>query len=383
MRVRAISKMKKSRPNSHISRVKKKVLFLVVTLEVGGTEVYLLRFIRYIKERNLDLFVLCKRGVSGQLERRFLDLGVEIIYEPLTNFPGRSWLKFLKILNYHKFDSVVDFTGNFSGVPLFLSKLSGIRTRLVFYRKSTNLFEETPMRLILNRLLNILTYRSATKVLSNSKDALSFFYPKKILDNETKFKTISNGVFVEEYNKGIDKDDLRKSLGIPANAFVIGHVGRFHSHKNHLNISKLAKNILPEMQEVYFLLIGRGVKKGFQDLLDHERIVISDVRFDIPNVLQIMDAFYFPSISEGHPNALIEAMISGVPFIASNIPTVKESIPEDYHQYLIDPNDISGVSEIVNRFRKKDFRSQFVKAQKHAIKTFDSKSKFKEFFEQL
>ena len=67
-----------------------------------------------------------------------------------------------------------------------------------------------------------------------------------------------------------------------------------------------------------------------------------EFRKDIPRVLKSLDCFIFPSLTEGQPNALIEAMISGVPFIASDIPPIKECVPEKYHYLLFSVDDVNG-----------------------------------------
>ncbi len=52
-----------------------------------------------------------------------------------------------------------------------------------------------------------------------------------------------------------------------------------------------------------------------------------------------MDAFFFPSLNEGQPNALLEAILAGVPFVASDIPPHRESLPEWLHDRLVPAND--------------------------------------------
>ena len=50
-----------------------------------------------------------------------------------------------------------------------------------------------------------------------------------------------------------------------------------------------------------------------------------------------MDVFIFPSYNEGQPNALIEATITGLPIVASNIPSIKETVSEEMNQVLFPP----------------------------------------------
>jgi glycosyltransferase involved in cell wall biosynthesis len=363
--------------------MKKKMLFIVVSLELGGTENYLLRFLDFTKNKKTKAVVLCKRGVTGSLEKKYLALGVRVIKMRVNNFPSISWIRFYNFLKNEKIDTVCDFTGNFAGITLAISKLVGIRKRIVFYRKSTNLFYEDKFRLIYNNWLNKLTFYFSTKILSNSYDALHFFYSDKINEEKNKFRVIRNGLPLAKFNNKINFNQLRESINIPKEAFLIGHVGRFHPDKNHDTLVKVANNILKKHHNVYFLIIGRGVKKGISKNKVHERIILSNERSDIPDILQIMDAFYFPSISEGQPNALIEAMTSGLPFVASDIATVKESIPENYHKYLVPFNDIYKAEKKLTSFINKNSKSLFSQVQQFALSKYNSEDRFIEFYNEL
>ena len=359
------------------------MLFIVVSLELGGTENYLLRFLDFTKDKNIEPIILCKRGVSGSLENNFLALGVRIVKMRVNNLPIISWIKFYLFLKKEKFDVISDFTGNFAGITLAISKLVGIKKRIVFYRKSTNLFYEDKFRLIYNNWLNKLTFYFSTKILSNSYDALHFFYSDKINEEKNKFRVIRNGLPLAKFNNKININQLRESINIPNEAFLIGHVGRFHPDKNHDALVKVANNILKKHHNVYFLIIGRGVKKGISKNKVHERIILSNERSDIPDILQIMDAFYFPSISEGQPNALIEAMASGLPFVASDISTVKESVPENYHKYLVSFNDIYAAERNLTNFINKNSKTLFDQAQHFALSEYNSEDRFIEFYNEL
>ena len=363
--------------------MKKKILFIVVTLELGGTENYLLRFLDFTKNKNIEPIILCKRGVTGSLENKFLALGAKIVKMRVNNLPSTSWLHFYNFLKNEKIDTVCDFTGNFSAIILAISKLIGIKKRLVFYRKSTNLFKEDMFRLFYNSLLNKLTFNYSTKILSNSDDALNFFYPKKINKMNNKFKVIRNGLPLKNFNNVINKKKLRLFLKIPDKAFLIGHVGRFHPDKNHEAVVKVANNILKKHNNVYFLIIGRNVKKSLFKNKVHERIILSDERSDIPDILQIMDAFYFPSISEGQPNALIEAIATGLPFVASDIATIKETVPEIYHRYLVPFYDICKAEKILTDFVNKNSKQLFNQAKQFILSKYNAEDRFTDFYNEL
>lgn len=365
--------------------MKKNVLFIVNDLNVGGIETYLLRFLK-IYSIKINPIILCKSGNGGVLEDEYLKLNIKIIKIKMHYIPFNSLFKFCKLLKFYKVDTVCDFSGDFSGIPMFVSKLFGVHKRLSFYRGSSHRFKLSILKLKYNKIVNYLTYSCSTKILSNSEEALKFFHSSR-LDNVKKFKVIRNGLPLNNFNNEID-ENLRKSFNIPKNAFIIGHVGRFDSSKNHNTIFKTASNICKKYSHVYFLLSGLGVSNGlnnfeFADTKISNRIITPGLRSDVPELLGIMDAFYFPSITEGQPNALIEAMVCGLPFVSSNIATIKECVPLEYHKYLVSPNDVMSSVRLLSGFIKKDHEKDFINAKKYAKFNFNAIDKFKYFFDEL
>ena len=123
----------------------KKVIFIVKTIEIGGLENYLLRFIKYANNR-LDSTVLCNAGKSGTLEDAYRKENAKIILFKLGFFSLLDYWKLYKYLKKEKFDSICDFTGDFSGAVLLTAKFAGIRNRLVFYRGSEYQFIPTNIK---------------------------------------------------------------------------------------------------------------------------------------------------------------------------------------------------------------------------------------------
>ena len=135
---------------------------------------------------------------------------------------------------------------------------------------------------------------------------------------------INNCIDLEKYKfHPTDKLQIRKLLGIPENAYVIGNVGRFYEQKNHVFLVKLFKEIIKIKPDAYLLLIGDGILKEMiiNDLesasLSNNYLILSN-RDDIPELLFSMDIFVFPSLYEGLPLALLEAQAAGINCVVSD-----------------------------------------------------------------
>lgn len=141
--------------------------------------------------------------------------------------------------------------------------------------------------------------------------------------------TVHNGINLERFQKREhSKEVLREKFKVPANAFVVGHVGRFSFQKNHSFLLRVFKMVKEVCHEAHLLLVGDGELesqiRGFlkENGLDHSVTILSH-RDDIPDLMNIMDVFVFPSVFEGLGIVLIEAQAVGLRCVVS------DAVPEE------------------------------------------------------
>ena len=125
--------------------------------------------------------------------------------------------------------------------------------------------------------------------------------------------------------------ELRRNLGIPDGAFVVGHVGRFHEQKNHEFLLRIASEVIRKCPEAHFLLVGDGPlrdqivtqvkKQGFEHCVTFVRDTRSMPQF----MLSAMDCFVLPSRYEGLPLVSVEAQAAGLPCFLSD-PITRELV---------------------------------------------------------
>lgn len=143
---------------------------------------------------------------------------------------------------------------------------------------------------------------------------------------------IRNGVDFNKFrNIEKTKEEIRKELNIPSDAYVIGQVGRFAYQKNPEFTVEIFSELLKKSPNSYLLLIGRGkqeedLRKQIKTLGIENNVQLLINRDDIPSLLKSMDVFIFPSRFEGLGIVLIEAQVSGLPCVTS------DNIPEEAYQ---------------------------------------------------
>lgn len=371
---------------------KYKICFFLAGLVSGGLENYLLRFVKYCPE-DVDICVVAKLGIVGDLDSAYADCGARVVHLKQALFSFFDFLQLWKFLKEEKPDVVCDFSGNFGARSLFAAWLTGVRTRIASHRGASNHFQETPARLFINALLNKAIELFSTSIIANSYAALNFFHPKW-KENAKKFHVIYNGM-----DLSLKRDDTlracrRKALKLPDAAFLVGHTGSLisgsgdvRSPKNHRTIIEVAVRLCHEHPDIYFVLCGKGVDTIYRERICREnlqdRIILPGLCSPVTDYLCAMDAYYFPSISEGQPNALIEAMFCGLPIVASNIEPIQETIPPGLREELIPPCDIDSACEKILKLKNDSVYRQKMTCVEWSRNFFDPEKRYGEFLDVL
>lgn len=154
---------------------------------------------------------------------------------------------------------------------------------------------------------------------------------------------IYNGVSTRDFNPRVEGRSLRERYGIPYGAFVFGIVGTIEERKGVLAFLEAAHEMLREGADAYFLVVGGGLEdaeRTVRDYVQSHEILRSRARLTgrlsaIPEVMAALDILVLPSLWEGFPRSLIEAMASGKPAIATDVGEVPWMIEDGRTGFLI------------------------------------------------
>jgi glycosyltransferase involved in cell wall biosynthesis len=169
---------------------------------------------------------------------------------------------------------------------------------------------------------------------------------------EKKITTIFNGVDLERYQKSVSKRLVRESLGLDERALLVLVVAMLKEQKGHRYLLEAAVHVIPRFPHLHFLLVGDGIlKEELRAQTLHlgleENVHFLGIRQDIPDLLAESDYFVLPSLWEGLPMALIEAMASGLPIIATEVSGSKQLIEPGISGILIPPGDSQRLAEAI------------------------------------
>lgn len=334
--------MKSSASLSEVAMPRRvKILLACTALGVGGTETYIRDMVRTCTSQ-YDIHVLCKSMQKGALEAEVLAQNAEVHHLQIGFANPVAFLRLVWFFLQGRYDSVCDFNGSFAGLTMVAAYLARIPRRVAFHRQSREFFEPSWYRNLYLTITRRAVLRFATEILSNSKAALSRAYSPEAAKNRT-LRVIYNGL--PEPARSLARATRWQPGGYSANGrrFRIATVGRGVASKNHVLLVKALKGMVALGLDVELLLVGRGIEPLVGSEIDSniaDRVIFLGERADIPELLTNVDVFAFPSLSEGQPNALLEAISAGCECVASNLPEIQETVEWlGLEMVLLNPSD--------------------------------------------
>lgn len=153
------------------------------------------------------------------------------------------------------------------------------------------------------------------------------YLQSKIFVNANKIKQICNGVDIDKFtNKSVN---LNENLPFSIEGkLVFGTVGRLAQVKNQTDLVQAFLNIIEEnpqqRENLRLIVVGDGelmsnIQKMVNEAKASDIIWLAGLRSDISDMMNLMDVFVLPSLAEGISNTLLEAMASGLPYIATDV----------------------------------------------------------------
>lgn len=197
-------------------------------------------------------------------------------------------------------------------------------------------------------LINWVAYYTIEKLLANLTDTLitinSEDYERAKSFKVQKVESVHGvGVDLNKINSvSVDRALTLKELEIPINSFILLSVGELNKNKNH----KLVIKALADLKDdtVHYLICGNGffeqdLMNLTQELRIDKQVHFLGFRKDVIRFCKTSDIFIFPSLREGLPVSVMEAMASGLPILASKIRGNIDLVDEDLGGLFFDPNN--------------------------------------------
>ena len=194
-------------------------------------------------------------------------------------------------------------------------------------------------------------------IIANSQNGKNFLIKEKRIQ-PIKIRVIYNGIDLDRFKIKCNGNKIKSEFGIPQYAKVIGLIARYKPAKNHRMFFRLAKEIIDKYPDVYFCCIGDASLKyqnyynellEFLDKLEiNERIILAGKRFDIPDIINMMDISVLTSSWEGLSNTLIESMAAGVPVVVTDVSDNSLILKNGINGFVVPINDVDTMSQKID-----------------------------------
>lgn len=187
-------------------------------------------------------------------------------------------------------------------------------------------------------MLDRFMLRRFDKVVSVSHDVA-----KKAIESgisHKKVHIVENGIAMDRFTSHEPQKNIRKDFGIPEARIIIGTVGRLSEEKGHRVLFNAAAQILNKYPQAVFLIVGDGpLRKDLEKEFSSSSIIFTGFRRDLPEIYRHMDIFVLPSLTEGLPMVILEAMASKIPIIATRVGAIPTIINDKQTGLLVNPGD--------------------------------------------
>ena len=198
--------------------------------------------------------------------------------------------------------------------------------------------------------------------------AISDQVKKEILDAgipDNKISIIDNGINLLRFEEQFDTKEIRKQFGIPLESQVIGTVGRLDLEKGHHILLEAAKIVIQKNPSTFFVIVGDGylkndLKSRAEQLKIEDHILLPGIIKEVPKILSVFDVFVLPSLTEGLPMALLEAMAAKKPVIASRVGAIPKVIIDNETGILIKPGNANELSKAVIDLLQDKFKADLI-----------------------
>lgn len=338
-------------------RQKLHVLEVIASQQGGGAE-HLLWLIKGADESRFDFTVLIPGDDGGIKISEFKTLNVKLVtFNPFYRFSLRKFFALRNLIEEGKFD-IVHFHGIRAAMLGRISTLLMLRKpKIVYTIHGFHLNYCNPIKRSLlfsvERFLNRFTDVIICVSYSDKKTII-----EKNLVEENKITVIWNGIDIEKFQRAkVDKFIKKKELGLPIDAIVITMIGRLHPQKDHETLLSAFRLIIPILQNAHLLIVGDGplrlkLERYAQSLGLKEKVKFTGFRKDIPEILAITDIFVLSTLWEGLPLALLEALASAKPVIASDIESIREVVVNEEVGLLVPPKDPKTLAQAIIKVAK-------------------------------
>lgn len=308
-------------------------------MDSGGVEAVVMNYYRAIDRSKVqfDFYFEDKSTFPQRQELERMGAGIYKLpsYKRLISY----YLTLYKALKARRYQIMHAQMSTLSFFPLFIGWCAGVPVRIC--HAHTTAVRSEGIKTIFKVILRPLCKLFSTEWFACGEAAGRWMYGSKAL-KEHKVQIVPNGIDLVQYafDPGARRS-VRRLVGIPQDAFVVGHVGRFVYQKNHAFLLDVFQRLNQKIPNSYLLLFGGGdLQSAVRDQVEKMglagRVIFAGVRNDVFKCYSAMDVFCLPSFYEGVPVVAIEAQANGLPCLCGEAVSREAAMTTRFYRLPLD-----------------------------------------------
>ncbi len=307
---------------------------MIVThyLDRGGVEEVILMYAKLLDPSKYDVLVACR--VEGIVSAEIAALpAVRLKNFHATTKLGRLF-SLWKIAREFKPDIVHN---HFNWYGLLVGRIVGAPCVETVH----NTYHWLPFMEKYTYALSVMFASAIVAVSDSVKKFSADFFP---LMKRKRIHVIHNGIETSRFQSASAAGDLKKSLNIDDGSFVIGFIGRLEEQKGVTYLLQAVAALNTQFNNLRLVIVGDGaLRRSLEEesrRLELTNVVFAGFQRDTRPYYSLFDAFVLPSLFEGLPVSVIEAMAARCPVVASDVGGVAEAVQPRETGFLVRPRSV-------------------------------------------
>jgi len=321
-----------------------KILETIRQGQIGGGESHVLELASNLDLTKFEPIVLSftPGPMVEELQRR--GIKVKVIYTERA-FDFRVWKQVRDFIEEEQIDIIHAHGTRANSNVFWAAKKLGLPLIYTVHGWSFHIDQKFHVRKIRELSEYFLTFKADKTICvsrSNQQDGIERF-------NMHRSTVIYNAVDLNKFNPKNQFSDVRRELGISDNQTVIGYIVRITGQKDPFTMLRAMQDLIKRSPDIVLLIVGEGDLKASaiqlaKSLGIEDNVIFQPFRTDIPDILNAIDIYCLPSLWEGFPIGILEAMAMKKAVVASPVDGTKELLDDGKTGLLVDhgkPRDLA------------------------------------------
>jgi glycosyltransferase involved in cell wall biosynthesis len=338
-----------------------KILLSINSTDFGGTETTLFQLATRLRAKGHQVSVLSLKPI-GRIGKRLEHQGIEIYSLNMSeevkikDFVFGIW-KLTRWLRLQRFDLVHSFLPRSNIMSRVSNRFSGSKSAHLSSERAIGL-ERSKFIVIANRL----TARWTDCFIAVSPAVRDVLIQRERISTR-KIRVVFNGIDLETLDSSLSKD-VRGGLNIVPQRPMICSVGRLHQEKGHIYLIRALAHLCLEWPDLCVVIVGEGAEaeRLYREAIRlgvDNNVLFLGYRADAIDIIRASDIFVLPSLEEGLPVTILEAMACSRPIVASDVGGLPSTVISEQTGLLVPPKDVAALSHAIERLlRDQSMREQ-------------------------